>query len=246
MKIRTLILSDLHLGSNACNAELINDVLNYFDAELIILNGDIIDFWKLSFSKSWKKIHNKVLSLLIKKSRKGSKVVYIIGNHDEILREYIPLNLGENILLTNQYVHETDKNKVLFIHGDGFDFVIRSNKWLAKIGTIAYENLVILNHYYNVVRRFLGMRYWSLSKYLKAEVKKKTVILKKFDEVAVSYARKEGFDAICVGHIHIPEMKYIDDVLYMNTGDMCETGSFIIEHKNGKFEMVTDFHSFKS
>ena len=239
-------MSDLHLGTKASNADLIIEVLKYFDTDVIILNGDVVDFWQLGFTKHWTKKHNDVLRLLFKKAKDGTLVMYTTGNHDEALRDYTPFNL-DNIFVVDQYIYSSIAHgKILFIHGDAFDFVIRSNKWLAKIGAVLYESLIVFNHYFNKVRSLLGMDYWSLSKYLKEQTKKRIGILRKFDSLVVEYAKRKGYNTVSAGHIHIPEYKQIEGVLYINTGDMCETGSFVIENMDGEIILIKDFNEFKN
>jgi UDP-2,3-diacylglucosamine pyrophosphatase LpxH len=240
-KVNAIFMSDLHLGTKACNSDLILDVLTHYDSQYIILNGDVIDFWQLGFSKSWTAKHNNILRLLFKKARDGTKIILTIGNHDEILRDYEPFNL-DNILVINQYAYKSIKyGDILFIHGDAFDFIIKSNKWLAKFGAILYELLIKINHIFNKFRKIFGMEYWSLSKFLKKETKKRFKILRNFDNMIVEYAKRHNYSTICAGHIHIPEMKYIDGIMYMNCGDMCETGSFFIEKSDGEIELITNF-----
>jgi UDP-2,3-diacylglucosamine pyrophosphatase LpxH len=243
-RVNALFLSDLHLGTNACNVDLIVSVLKYFDPEIIVLNGDIIDFWQLSHSRSWTKDHNNILRIIFKLARDGKKIIYCTGNHDEILREYTPFSL-DNIYVVDRYEYNSEYNRILFVHGDAFDFVIKSNKWLAKIGSIAYDFLIVVNSYFNRLRKIIGMDYWSLSKYLKTQTKKRIGILQKFDTLVAEYAKDSGFNKISVGHIHIPEYKTIDDILYINTGDMCETGSFLIETVDGELQLITDFVTWK-
>jgi len=244
MRIKSLWMSDLHLGTKASNADLIIDVLKYFDTDLIILNGDVIDFWQLGFTKHWSKKHNNILRLLFKKAKEGTLIIYTTGNHDEALRDYVPFNL-DNIFVVNQYEYRSIENgNILFIHGDAFDFVITSNKWLAKIGAFLYEGLIVFNHWFNKFRSMVGLDYWSLSKYLKEQTKKRVGILRKFDTLIVDYAKRKGYKTVSAGHIHIPEYKTIDGVLYINTGDMCETGSFVIEKMDGEIVLI-DFAKFK-
>ena len=243
--VNALIMSDLHLGTNACDADLIISVLKYFDAKIIILNGDVIDFWQLSNTRSWKKEHNDILRMLFKIARDGKTIIYCTGNHDEILRDFSPFSL-DNIHVVDRYEYISEANRILIVHGDAFDFVIKSNKWLAKIGSIAYDFLIIVNRYFNKFRKAIGLDYWSLSKYLKTETKKRIGILHQFDKLVVAYAREEGFDKVCVGHIHIPECRIIEGVHYINTGDMCETGSFLIETLDGELQLIMDFEKFKN
>jgi len=238
-------MSDLHLGAKACNADLIINVLKHFDMDYIILNGDVIDFWQLSISSNWSDKHTEVIRALFKKAKQGVKIIITIGNHDEVLREYAPLHFGSTITITDRYTYKSiSHGEILFVHGDIFDFVIRSHKWLARIGSVLYDGLVYVNHYYNKLRKMFGLDYWSLSKYLKEQTKKKIGILSKFDSFVVDYAKKKGFATVSAGHIHIPEYKTIDDILYINTGDMCETGSFVIEHMSGKINLVKNFNKF--
>lgn len=244
MKIKSLWMSDLHLGTKASNADLILDVLKYFTADTIILNGDVVDFWQLGFNKHWTDKHNNVLRLLFKKAKDGTNIIYLTGNHDEVLRDYTPFSLDKIHVLDSYEYSSISNGTVLFIHGDAFDFIIKSNKWLAKIGAILYEWLILFNHTFNKVRKALGLKYWSLSKYLKEQTKKRVGILRQVDNLIVEYAKRKGYTAISAGHIHIPEMKKIDGVLYINTGDMCETGSLVIEHLDGKIELIKDFNKF--
>jgi len=243
-EVNALFLSDLHLGTNACNVDLIVSVLKFIEPKIIILNGDVIDFWQLGHSKTWTKDHNNILRMLFKLARDGKTIIYCTGNHDEILRDFTPFSL-DNIHVMDDFEYSSKHNRILFIHGDAFDFVIKSNKWLARIGSIAYDFLIIFNSYFNKIRQLFGLEYWSLSKYLKTETKKRIGILQQFDNLVVEYAKERGFDKISAGHIHIPERKTIDGVLYINTGDMCETGSFLIEELDGRLTLVTDFVSWK-
>lgn len=243
--VNALIMSDLHLGTNACNADLIISVLKLIDAKIIILNGDIIDFWKLGHSRSWTKEHTDILMLLFKIARSGTTIIYCTGNHDEILREYSPISL-DNIHIVDRYEYISKFNRILIVHGDAFDFIIKSNKWLAKIGSVAYDFLIIINRYFNMIRKAFGLDYWSISQYLKTETKKRIGILHQFDKLVVAYAREEGFEKVCVGHIHIPECRIIDGIQYINTGDMCETGSLLIETLDGELQLITDFKNFKT
>ena len=235
MKIHGLFLSDLHIGSVISNRKFIIEVLKKYEPEIIVLNGDVIAFDSLS---DWDEDCNDILRLLFKRARDGVKVVYIPGNHDDAVRKYCPMKL-DNIEIVNEFVYNSPAGfDILFLHGDIFDLVVRYNNWLVKIGSVLYETSVILNRYYNKLRTLFGLDYWSLSCYLKRAAKKNVGILDYFDNAVAEYAKSKGFEYVCAGYIHIPESRVINGVFYMNTGDMCESNSYIISHEDGILELV--------
>jgi UDP-2,3-diacylglucosamine pyrophosphatase LpxH len=237
---RTIWISDVHLGTRGCQAEILLDFLKHTESETFYLVGDIIDGWRLRRSWYWEQSHNDVIQKLLRKARKGTKVIYIPGNHDELLRDYssAALQFG-GILLQDDAIHETaDGRKLLVIHGDCFDGVVRHAKWLALLGDGAYTVMLGLNTVFNHIRRRLGYGYWSLSSYVKSRVKNAVEFVGSYEKVVAEEARKRGVDGIVCGHIHKPEMRDIDGILYCNDGDWVESCSALVEHFDGRLEIL--------
>lgn len=237
-RYRTLFISDIHLGTKACQAEAFLEFLKDNDAETIYLVGDIVDFWRIKRSAYWPQSHNDVIQKLLRKARKGTKVVFIPGNHDEALRAYCGNHFG-GVDLVRQTIHHTaDGRKLLIMHGDEFDVVVRYAKWLAFLGDNAYELALWANTYFNLIRRQLGMRYWSLSAFLKQKVKQAVNYIGEFETALALEAKRQGADGVVCGHIHHASMKTIQDVLYINTGDWVESCTAVCETVDGKFEII--------
>jgi UDP-2,3-diacylglucosamine pyrophosphatase LpxH len=235
---RTIWISDIHLGTRGCKAEFLIDFLRHTESETLYLVGDIVDGWRMSRSWYWAQSHNDVIQKVLRKARKGTKVIYIPGNHDEWLRDYTELQLG-GVLLLREVVHETaDGRKLLVLHGDAFDGVVRYAKWLALLGDWAYDAVLRLNHYFNLIRRRLGYPYWSLSAYLKSRVKNAVEFVSNFADAIAAEARKRGVDGIVCGHIHQAEMRDIAGVLYCNDGDWVESCTALVEHFDGRLEIL--------
>lgn len=231
MKIHALFLSDLHLGSYASNTEFILQVLKKYEPRRIILNGDVFGLDTLN---NWNQQCDDILRLLFKRSRDGCEIIYIPGNHDDAVRKFLPLHLG-NIHVVSEYQHVTvTGDRILFFHGDAFDLFVLNNSLITHIGSWLYECSILVNRGFNALRSALGLPYWSLSSYLKRAAKKRTGLLNMFDQSVVSYAQSRGFDQVCVGHIHIPEIRMLDGVRYLNTGDLCESNSYILELLTGE------------
>ena len=238
-RYRTLWISDLHIGTRGLKHEFLLDFLRHHDSETLYLVGDIIDIWHLNGSfASWRQEHNDVIQKLLRKARKGTKVVYIPGNHDEAVRAYTELHLGE-ISVVNEAVHvAADGRRLLVLHGDKFDGVIQSAKWLAHLGTWAYDAAVVVNHWFNLARRRLGYPYWSLSAYLKHKVKNARGFIARFKQVVTREARRRGFDGVVCGHIHHAEMDVVDGILYLNDGDWVESCTALAEDFEGRLELL--------
>jgi len=237
-KYRTLFVSDLHLGLGACQADLFLDFFRTVEAEKIYLVGDVIDFWRIRKRPQWYQSHNDVVQKLLRRVRKGTKMIYIPGNHDEILRSYVGMQIG-GIDLKRRDIHETaDGRKFLIIHGDEFDIVVRHAKWLAYLGDGAYNLALWANTHFNWVRRKAGLEYWSLSAYLKQRVKKAVNFIGEFESALSQEAHKHKVDGVICGHIHQVAMKQIGDVLYINTGDWVESCTAVGETMDGSFEII--------
>lgn len=237
-KYRTLFVSDLHLGLGACQAELFLDFFRTVDAEKVYLVGDIIDFWRIRRKPQWYQSHNDVVQKLLRDVRKGTEMIYIPGNHDELMRAYCGMKIG-GIELKRRDIHETaDGRKFLIIHGDEFDIVVRHAKWLAFLGDRAYHFALWINTHLNWVRRKAGFDYWSLSAYLKQRVKKAVNFIGEFEHALSLAAKQKNVDGVICGHIHQVAMKQIDDILYINTGDWVESCTAIAEKMDGTFVMI--------
>jgi UDP-2,3-diacylglucosamine pyrophosphatase LpxH len=235
---RTIWISDLHLGTRGAKAEFLLDFLRHTESEYLYLVGDIVDGWRLRRSWYWAQSHNDVIQKVLRKARKGTRVYYIPGNHDEWLRDYTQLQLG-GVQLLDEVVHVTaDGRRLLVLHGDAFDGVVRYAKWLALLGDWAYTAALHLNHYFNLVRRRFGYPYWSLSAYLKGRVKNAVEFVSNFADAIAAEARQRGVDGIVCGHIHQAEMRDIGGVLYCNDGDWVESCTALVEHFDGHLEIL--------
>ena len=236
---RALFLSDVHLGTRGCQAHLLLDFLRHHDADTIYLVGDIIDGWRLKKHWYWPQSHNDVVQKLLRKARKGAKVVYLPGNHDEFLREYLGTHFG-GVEVVASVVHETaDGKRMLVIHGDQFDVVVRHAKWLAFLGDWAYVTALGTNTWVNFFRRKLGLTYWSLSAWAKLKVKNAVNFIGKFEQTLSGEAVRRGVDGVVCGHIHHPKIDDQRDILYVNTGDWVESCSAVAETHDGEFVLVS-------
>ena len=235
---RTLFISDVHLGTRACQAEMLIEFLREHDADTIYLVGDIVDFWRIKRGAIWPQSQNDVLQKLLRKVRKGARMVFIPGNHDEGLRDYAGTKFG-GIEIALNAIHETaDGKRYLIIHGDEFDVVVRYARWLAFLGDRGYQLALWTNWPLNFVRRRLGLGYWSLSAYLKNRVKTAVNFIGDFEKsLSDEAARKEVHGVIC-GHIHHAASKQMGDVHYVNTGDWVESATAVVEHYDGRLELI--------
>jgi UDP-2,3-diacylglucosamine pyrophosphatase LpxH len=236
--MRTVWISDLHLGTPGCRAEALLDFLKQVDCDQLFLVGDIIDGWQLRRSWYWPQAHNDVIQKLLRKARKGTRVIFVPGNHDEFARRYVEHEFG-GIEVVHEWMHETADGRRLWItHGDLFDGVIQCAKWLAYVGDSLYTFTLKLNSYFNSLRARVGLPYWSLSKYLKQRVKRAVSYIGDFEIAVAREARRRGADGVVCGHIHHAEMRMIDGVLYCNDGDWVESLTALVEHADGRLEIL--------
>ncbi|WDD94748.1 UDP-2,3-diacylglucosamine diphosphatase [Burkholderia sp. FERM BP-3421] len=237
-RYRTIWLSDIHLGSSGCQAGYLLDFLRHNESEYLYLVGDIIDGWQLKKGWYWPQAHNDVVQKILRKARKGTQVVYIPGNHDEAARQFCDLAFGD-IQVRGESFHTTLGGKRLWIvHGDLFDGVIQHAKWLAYLGDTLYTLILVLNRWFNRIRSRLGFQYWSLSQYLKHQVKNAVNFISSFERVMTDEARRRGCDGVVCGHIHKAEIRDIDGVLYCNDGDWVESLSALVETMEGELKIV--------
>ncbi len=235
---RTLFISDVHLGTRSCQADLLLDFLRDHEADTIFLIGDIIDFWRIRRGAIWPQAHNDVIQKLLRKVRKGTRIVYIPGNHDEGMRDFCGMHFG-GIEIERQAIHTmADGRRFLIMHGDEYDVVVRYARWLAFLGDRGYELALWANWPLNFVRRRLGLGYWSLSSYLKLRVKTAVNFIGEFERNLADEARRKGADGVICGHIHHAASRDIDGIHYVNTGDWVESCTAVCETREGKIELV--------
>jgi UDP-2,3-diacylglucosamine pyrophosphatase LpxH len=235
---RSIFISDIHLGTRGCKAEFLLDFLKHTESDYLYLVGDIVDGWRLKRSWYWHQSHNDVVQKLLRKARKGTKVIYVPGNHDEMLRDYVDIHLG-GVLVIEEAVHETaDGRRMLVIHGDAFDGVVRYAPWLARLGDHAYTVALAFNNALNRVRRRLGYSYWSFSAFLKGKVKNAVRYVDDFELALAAEARRRGTDGVICGHIHKAEIRDVDGILYCNDGDWVESCTALVEHHDGRLEIL--------
>ena len=237
-RYRTIWISDIHLGTKGCKAAFLHDFLKQHDCDFLYLVGDIVDLWRMRRSWYWEQSHNNVVQAVLKKAKKGTSVIYVPGNHDEGARQYCNIEFGE-IRFLKEAVHRTaDGKRLLVIHGDEFDGIVKYARWLAVLGDVAYNFALVLNHWFNRVRNLLGYRYWSLSAYLKHRVKNAVAYIGEFEHSLSEEARRRGFDGVVCGHIHRAEIRDIGGILYCNDGDWVESCTALVEHYDGQLEIV--------
>ena len=230
LRLRTVWISDLHLGTPGCQAKALLHFLRHVECETLFLVGDIIDGWQLRRQWYWPQAHNDVVQKLLRKARKGTRVIFVPGNHDEFARRYLGNNFGG--------VDVVEGRQLWVTHGDLFDGVIQCAKWLAYVGDWAYELTLRINRHFNSLRARLGLPYWSLSKYLKLKVKRAVSYVGDFEAAVAREARARGAHGVVCGHIHHAEMRMIDGILYCNDGDWVESLTALVEHSDGRLEIV--------
>jgi UDP-2,3-diacylglucosamine pyrophosphatase LpxH len=237
---RSIFISDTHLGTRGCRAEFLADFLKSITCEHLYLVGDIIDGWRLRRSWFWDQHHDEVLRLILRHARDGARITYIPGNHDEMMRKYVPLGLEvAGIKLQMEAEHTTaDGKRLLITHGDAFDSVVRHAKLLALLGDWAYTVALGINRYFNKIRIKLGYPYWSLSAWLKQQVKEAVKAIDRFETALADDAHRRGFDGVVCGHIHHAEMRSVNGVMYLNDGDWVESCTALVEHADGKLELI--------
>ena len=237
-RYRTIWLSDFHLGTRECKAAFLLDFLRHNESEYLYLVGDIVDGWALARSWHWDQQHNDVVQKLLRKARKGTSVTYLPGNHDEFARDYLGLSFG-HVHIEPHLIHTlADGRRILVLHGDVFDGMIRHARWLSALGARAYQATLTLNRWFNQARRRLGLPYWSLSAYLKHKTKRAVQFIADFEEAMVQAAQAHNADGIVCGHIHHAEIRAVDGCLYANTGDWVESCTALVEHFDGQLELV--------
>lgn len=235
---RAIWISDVHLGTSGCQAKRLLEFLRATESETLYLVGDIIDGWQLKRRWYWDQAHNNVVQTVLKKAKKGTNVIFVPGNHDEAVRQFIGLDFG-GIKIRDELIHVTGQGKrMLVLHGDRFDGVIACAKWLAYLGDSMYTVILKFNQIFNSWRARLGMPYWSLSQYLKLKVKNAVSYITKFEDALADEARKQGLDGVICGHIHKPEIRDINGVLYCNDGDWVESLTALVEETNGELHIV--------
>lgn len=238
IKARTAFISDIHLGTPGCQAEGLLDFLKHLECETLFLVGDIVDGWQLRRRWFWPQAHNDVVQKVLRKVRKGTRVILVPGNHDEFARRYTGLEFG-GIEIHEEFFHETVDGRTLWItHGDHFDGVIQYAKWLAHLGDRAYDLALTINGKLNSLRARLGLPYWSLSRYLKFKVKKAVSFIADFENALTSEARKRGADGVVCGHIHHAEIRMVDGLLYINDGDWVESLTAVVEWHDGSLQII--------
>ena len=240
-KYKTIFISDIHLGTRDSKADDLNQFLKSNTCDTLYLVGDIIDGWKIQQNKwRWKQSHTNVVRRILGFAKRGTRVVFVIGNHDEFLRPLVPFGIGfGRVEICNQSEHiGVDGKHYLVTHGDLFDGITRLAPWLSFLGDKSYDVILSINNKFNWIRRKFGFGYWSLSRYLKLRVKKAVDFIFQFEKNMVAYCKKRGFDGVICGHIHHPEIKTIDGVVYMNDGDWVESCSALVEHHDGRWEIL--------
>ena len=235
---RAIFISDMHLGTKRAQTEALLSFLRATESDQLYIVGDFIDNWALRKAWYWDQLHNDVIQKLLRKARKGTKLVYIPGNHDENLRDFLNLRFGKVAVLEDAVHLSASGKRYLVLHGDKFDGVVRFAPWLAKLGDTAYEFSMELNSTVNRVRRALRLPYWSLSAYLKNRVKKAVEFVSRFEEAVVREARAKNCQGVICGHIHTPDDRFIDGIHYLNDGDWVESCTALVEHADGRFEII--------
>ncbi|MEY4249494.1 MAG: hypothetical protein RJA87_1127 [Pseudomonadota bacterium] len=235
---KSVFISDVHLGTRGCQAELLLDFIRSMECERLYLIGDIIDGWKLKGGWHWPQAHNDVVQKVLRMARKGTAVIYVPGNHDEVARDYCGVHFG-GVVIARDAIHTTvDGRTFLVTHGDEFDGVVQHAKWLAFLGDWSYRTILMLNTLFNHARRKMGFGYWSLSAFLKGKVKNALQFIENFEGAVADEARRRGVDGVICGHIHKAEMRDIDGITYINDGDWVESCTALVEHMDGRLELL--------
>jgi UDP-2,3-diacylglucosamine pyrophosphatase LpxH len=235
--VRTAFISDIHLGSRDCRAELVLDFLRRVQCDQLILVGDIMDVWSLRRSFYWPQSHSDVLRTILGKTKHGTRVIFVPGNHDEQFRNVCGMMFG-NLEVQREYIHETlDGRRLLVMHGDEFDGAVQCSRWLAALGSSLYDVILGLNRALNALRHRFDLGYWSLAGYIKSRVGNAMKYVRSFEQAAAHAARRRGVDGIVCGHIHRPEMIDMSDVLYCNDGDWVDSCSALIETRGGELQL---------
>ena len=239
-QVRSIFLSDIHLGTKACQADHLLEFLKEYSAEYVFLLGDIVDLWSMKRGGvHWSPAQNTFVQKMLRRSRHGEKVFFIPGNHDEAIREYVGSSFGD-VVVVNEYIHTAaDGRRFLLLHGDQFDQVTLHHKWVAILGDIAYNMLVSINVYLSWLRRTLKIGgYWSLAGYAKRKVKTAVNFIFDFEDSVIRHARERDVDGAICGHIHWPMIKEVDGMTYINCGDWVDSCTAIVEQMDGQMELI--------
>jgi UDP-2,3-diacylglucosamine pyrophosphatase LpxH len=238
LRFRAIWISDVHLGTRSCKAEYLLDFLRHTKCERLYLVGDIVDFWSLKNGWHWPPLHNRVVQAFMDKAAKGTQVIYVPGNHDEWFRDYPGFFFG-GVQIAPHAIHDTaDGRRLLVLHGDEFDSIVRHSKWLAHVGSWLYDALLYANRWVNSVRRRLNFPYWSLAAYLKQKTKSAVNFISNFERALVTEARRHGVDGVVCGHIHKAAIEEHDGLLYCNDGDWVESCTALVEHLDGRLAVI--------
>jgi UDP-2,3-diacylglucosamine pyrophosphatase LpxH len=238
LRYRSIFISDVHLGFRGCRAEFLLDFLHNTESEYLYLVGDIIDVWEMKNRLYWPQAHNNVIRTILGKAKRGTKVVYVPGNHDEVLRDFVDMEFG-NVIIRRDCIHVTAQGKrFLVLHGDEFDSVVQCSRWLAMLGNRVYDWLLYCNRWINVFRRHLGFPYWSLAAYLKHKVKNAVQFISDFEHAVARETRRRNVDGVVCGHIHRAEITTLNNILYCNDGDWVESCTALIEKHDGSLELL--------
>ncbi len=237
-KYRTIWISDVHLGYKGCKAEYLLDFLQSTECDFLYLVGDIIDIWSMNRNFFWPQSHNDVVKAILEKAKSGTRVVYVPGNHDEMLRDYQGITFG-NIVFRNECVHTSKTgDRFLILHGDEFDGVIKCGRLATFFGYHAYDFLLFVNRHFNHARRYLGLPYWSLASFMKGKIKNAMQYVQNFQQAAVYAARKRNAQGVICGHIHHADIRKLNGIVYLNTGDWVENCTALVEDESGKIELL--------
>jgi len=237
-KYKSVFISDVHLGAQMSQATQLLDFLKTFECDHLYIVGDFIDGWAMSRKTYWPQHHNDVIQKILRKARKNNHVTYIPGNHDEFMRAFVDHHFGNISILRNDVYHAVDGRKYIIMHGDEFDTVVNNVKWLSYLGSWAYDVSISFNTIVAKVRNTLGLPYWSLSAWLKYKVKEAVNFIGNYEKNLSDYARVKGADGVICGHIHHANMRYINEILYLNCGDWVESCTALVEHTDGRWEII--------
>ena len=232
MKVRSLFISDCHLGSDYCNHDKLVKLLSDVECEYLYIVGDFIDGWQLSRKFKWNNNYNTILQKILRMSRKGTQVYYIWGNHDDFVEPFTGIYFGENVKVVREISHTTLKNeKILILHGDQFDGIVTKNKWIQHVGSVIYDYSLAVNKLFRIFK-------FSFSNFLKQKAKEAVKYISSYETTVVNYCKTSSNDSILCGHIHKPEITTIDGVKYYNTGDWIENNTFIVENNDGEMQLI--------
>jgi UDP-2,3-diacylglucosamine pyrophosphatase LpxH len=243
LHVRTVILSDVHLGTPDCKIDEVNHFLRTIRCDKLILNGDIIDGWQLKRAGQWTKAHTRFVRIVLKKlEKRDTEIIYLRGNHDDVLSAFLPMEFS-GLSIVEDYIHEGPRGRYLVLHGDVFDTVTKNFVFLAHLGDWGYRVLLKINRVYNAYRAWRGKEYWSLSKAIKARVKEAVNHVSNFEEHITQLAKQRNCTGVMCGHIHTPADKIYGDIHYLNSGDWVESLTAIVEQYDGSYELL-EFANF--